>query len=146
VPLHPHLLEMGFREFASLKRGTAPLFYSIARQRNPKRKNPTYTSVGNKLGEWVRGLGIKDPLVAPNHGWRHRFKTIARTVRMNPETRDAIQGTFHVPMGRTTETIRRTSCSPRSRSCRGTRSLRLSKKTVAGDRKVQGISPRDRAM
>jgi integrase len=95
VPLHPHLLEMKFREFASSKRGTAPLFYSIARQRNPNRKNPTYTSVGNKLGGWVRGLGIKDPLVAPNHGWRHRFKTAARKVRMNPETRDAIQG--HVP-------------------------------------------------
>ena len=43
----------------------------------------------------MRGLGIKDPLVAPNHGWRHRFKTVARKVRMNPETRDAIQG--HVP-------------------------------------------------
>ncbi len=40
-------------------------------------------------------MKIEDPSVAPNHGWRHRFKTIARRVRMNPETRDAIQG--HVP-------------------------------------------------
>jgi integrase len=85
VPLHPHLLDLGFAGFASKKRGKSPLFYSIARQRKADRKNPTYTSVGNKVAEWVRGLGIKDPLVAPNHGWRHRFKTIARRVRMDAE-------------------------------------------------------------
>jgi integrase len=77
------------------KRGKTPLFYSLERQRKADRKNPTYTSVGNKLAEWVRGLGIKDPLVAPNHGWRHRFKTVARQVRMDAEVRDAIQG--HAP-------------------------------------------------
>jgi integrase len=92
VPLHPHLIELGFPAFARKKRGSAPLFYSVERQRKADRKNPTYTSVGNKLGNWVRGLGIADPLVAPSHGWRHRFKTLARKVRMDPEVRDAIQG------------------------------------------------------
>jgi integrase len=93
VPLHPHLIEMEFLVFARKKKGKTPLFYSIERQRNPNRKNPTYTSVGNKLAEWVRKkLGIKDELVAPNHGWRHRFKTVARRVGMNIEARDAIQG------------------------------------------------------
>jgi integrase len=95
VPLHPHLIELGFLAFARRKRGNAPLFHSTERQRNPDRRNPTYTSVGNKLAEWVRGLGIKDPLVAPSHGWRHRFKTVARKVRMDAEVRDAIQG--HAP-------------------------------------------------
>jgi integrase len=95
VPLHPHLLDMEFDKFASEKRGKSPLFYSLERQRKADRKNPTYASVGNKLAEWVRGLGIKDPLVAPNHGWRHRFKTVARRVRMDAEVRDAIQG--HAP-------------------------------------------------
>jgi hypothetical protein len=42
-----------------------------------------------------RGLGIEDELTAPNHGWRHRFKTLARRVRMSAEVRDAIQG--HAP-------------------------------------------------
>jgi integrase len=92
VPLHPHLIAQGFVAFARKKRGNAPLFYSLERQRKTNRKNPTYTSVGNKLAEWVRGLGITDPLVAPNHGWRHRFKTVARKVRMDAEVRDAIQG------------------------------------------------------
>jgi hypothetical protein len=74
---------MGFCKFASRKRGRTPLFYSLERQRNPDRKNPTYTSVGNKLAEWVRSLGIKDPLVKPNHGWRHRFKAVGLKVKMS---------------------------------------------------------------
>ncbi|WP_342761075.1 site-specific integrase [Bradyrhizobium sp. CSS354] len=92
VPLHPHLIEMGFLEWARRLKGKAPLFYSLARQRNPDRKTRTSASVGNKLAEWVRSLGIKDKNVAPNHGWRHRFKTAGRKAKMDPEVRDAIQG------------------------------------------------------
>jgi integrase len=93
VPLHPHLVAMEFPEFARKKKGETPLFYSIARQRNPNRKNPTYTSVGNKLADWVRNkLDIKDPTVAPNHGWRHRFKTEGRRASMVWLILDAIQG------------------------------------------------------
>lgn len=66
VPLHPHLKEMGFVAWAREKKGTTPLFYAIERQRKKDRKNPTYTSVGNKLADWVRKkLGIKDPTVPP---------------------------------------------------------------------------------
>nr|WP_249790325.1 site-specific integrase [Bradyrhizobium yuanmingense] len=92
VPLHPHLIEMGFFDWARRTKGKKPLFYSLARQRNPDRKNPTSASVGNKLAEWVRSLGISDEDVAPNHGWRHRFKTTGRKAKMDPEIRDAIQG------------------------------------------------------
>lgn len=96
VPLHPHLLQMEFVEWAHRKKGDAPLFYAVERQRKADRRNPTYTSVGNKLADWVRNrLDIKNPKVAPNHGWRHRFKTVARKVRMDAEVRDAIQG--HAP-------------------------------------------------
>jgi hypothetical protein len=49
--------------------------------------------MGERLAKWVRSLGIEG--VQPNHGWRHRFKTVARSVRMDPEARDAIQG--HAP-------------------------------------------------
>jgi integrase len=92
VPLHPHLIEQGFLAFARKKSGKTPLFYSIERQRKSDRKNPTYTSVGNKLAEWVRNLGIQDPQVAPNHGWRHRFKTHGRKAHMDWLILDAIQG------------------------------------------------------
>jgi integrase len=49
-------------------------------------------SVGNKLAEWVRGLGISDPNAAPNHGWRHRFKTMSRRAKMDRFIVHAIQG------------------------------------------------------
>lgn len=41
------------------------------------------------------GLGIVDPEVAPNHGWRHRFKTKGRACKMVPIYLHAIQG--HAP-------------------------------------------------
>ena len=40
------------------------------------------------MRDWVVG----DEQVQPNHAWRHRFKAVARKVRMDPEVRDAIQG------------------------------------------------------
>ncbi|MCK1339784.1 tyrosine-type recombinase/integrase [Bradyrhizobium sp. 38] len=95
VPLHPHLVEQEFPEFAKRKKGTQPLFYSLKRQRGETRKNPTYVSVGNKLAEWVRGLGIKDERVQPNHGWRHRFKTVGRECGMDWIKLEFIQG--HAP-------------------------------------------------
>ncbi len=96
VPLHPHLVEMQFVQWARRKRGQTPLFYSVERQRKTDRKNPTYASVGNKLAHWVRkGLKITDPTVAPNHGWRHRFKTEGRRAKMIWLILDAIQG--HAP-------------------------------------------------
>lgn len=38
VPLHPHLLKMKFFEWARQKKGDAPLFYSIERQRKKDRR------------------------------------------------------------------------------------------------------------
>jgi integrase len=92
VPLHDHLIEQGFVAFAMAK-GQGPLFYAPERQKKgASGQNPTYARVGQALGEWVRGLGVDDPNVAPNHGWRHRFKTIGRQVGMDSAKLDAIQG------------------------------------------------------
>lgn len=38
---------------------------------------------------------MNDPRVMPNHGWRHRFKTVAREAGMDSRVVDAIQG--HAP-------------------------------------------------
>ncbi|WLB23971.1 DUF6538 domain-containing protein [Bradyrhizobium japonicum] len=96
VPLHPHLLQMGFVAWAHLKKGETPLFYAVERQRKKDRKNPTYTSVGNKLADWVRNrLRIRNPKVAPNHAWRYRFKQIGLDFDMKERVLDAIQG--HAP-------------------------------------------------
>jgi hypothetical protein len=48
--------------------------------------------ITNRLGEQARKV-VTDALVKPpNHGWRHRFKTIARSVGIDPRVMDAIQG------------------------------------------------------
>jgi integrase len=89
VPLHPHLIEQGFPEVAAAK-GEGPLFYNPARGRGGEDGNPHYKKIGERIGAWVRKLGIAG--VQPNHAWRHLFKTNARLVRMDPEAREAIPG------------------------------------------------------
>lgn len=94
VPLHDHLVEQGFLDFARAK-GKGPLFYRTDRQRGASSAHPTYVKVGGKLAEWVRAIGVDDTNIQPNHGWRHRFKTVGRTVGVDSAKLDAIQG--HAP-------------------------------------------------
>lgn len=90
VPLHPHVIEQGFMDYVR-SRGTRPLFYEPARRRGGKDANPHYKKTGERLAEWVRSLGI-DSRVAPHHGWRHRFSSVARFVGMPEDVRNVIQG------------------------------------------------------
>jgi integrase len=92
VPIHPHLHEQGFLEFVD-SCDPGPLFYSETRSRGGT--EPGNVHVGGKLAKWVRSLGVSDPNVDPNHGWRHRFKSLARACDMREEVYDAIQG--HAP-------------------------------------------------
>jgi len=88
VPLHPHLIELGFLDFVKAS-GSEPLFYKPI----PDRTNEhPWHSVARRVSDWIRDLKIVDPRVAPNHGWRHRFKTVAVEVGMNTRVMDAIQG------------------------------------------------------
>lgn len=91
VPLHEHLIQQGFLSFAQSKKGKEPLF---ALKRTKGKTSPSEL-VGAHLAKWVRDLGIKDEDVAPNHGWRHRFKTDGRKF-IDDAMIDAITG--HVPM------------------------------------------------
>lgn len=91
VPLHPHLIEMGLLDFVR-SRPTGPLFYRPSGRKTRPGYNP-WDSVTGKVSEWVRKVAkVKDPRVQPNHGWRHRFKTIARDVDIPQRYMDAIQG------------------------------------------------------
>lgn len=78
IPLHPHLIEQGFLKMAEGKVG--PLFYDPSKHRGGSDGNPQYKKVGERLAKWVRELGVDDPEVQPNHGWRHRFQIKARGV------------------------------------------------------------------
>lgn len=93
VPIHTHLVEMGFLDYVGTRSG--PLFYDPARARGGSDANPISKKVGERLAAWVRKLGIDDVGVDPNHGWRHSFKTRGRRGGMRDSVLDAIQG--HAP-------------------------------------------------
>lgn len=90
VPLHSHLVSQGFVKAIGSENG--PIFFDPGKYRGGSLGNPQSKKVAERLAKWVRGTGVNDPAVQPNHGWRHRFKTQARLYGMDPEARDAIQG------------------------------------------------------
>jgi integrase len=96
VPIHPHLVEMGFLDYVAAVEARlgqhGPLFYDP--QRRPSRKHPA-VNVREQLGKWIRRLGITDPGVQPNHGWRHTFRTRASRAGIEKRIRDEICG--HAP-------------------------------------------------
>ncbi|WP_156389085.1 DUF6538 domain-containing protein [Mesorhizobium sp. Root695] len=94
VAIHPHLIEQGFLSFVE-KSGSGPLFYDPRRRRGGSDANPQSKKIGERIAKWVRELGVDDPDILPNHAWRHRFKTVARKVKMDVGTRDYMQG--HIP-------------------------------------------------
>ena len=69
-----------------------PLFYSTARTRGGKELKSPYKKVGERIAAWVRKIGVDDPDVAPNHGWRHRMSSILMGLRARKVEVDAIVG------------------------------------------------------
>ncbi len=90
VPVHSALLENGFLVFVQTTK-SGPLFVDLPPDTFGRRG-------GNGLkviGRWVRSLGLKDPRLAPNHSWRHRFKTMGRRYDLRLDIVDAMVG--HAP-------------------------------------------------
>lgn len=93
VPVHSHLIEQGILRLAKANDET-PLFYNPAASRKADAVQRQPQQLGTKLAKWVRELGVTE-VASPNHGWRHRFKTVARTVGIPMDARDVMQG--HAP-------------------------------------------------
>lgn len=89
VPLHPCLIEQGFLQWIDSQKGEL-LFLNAGLLKNGK--TPPAERVGQHLAGWVREIGVDDPRVQPNHGWRHRFKTLARRHDIPRDIADHIQG------------------------------------------------------
>lgn len=87
VPLHPQLVELGFLRFVQ----TCPERYLFVRPNKDGEVRGAVRTAANRVRDFVR-LAVSDPEVQPNHGWRHRFKTLARKIGMDPHVRDVIQG------------------------------------------------------
>lgn len=91
VPVHLDLIDQGLVDIIrSLPRGY--IFADPSRRLGRKGNLIMHKKTAENLGRWVRGLGLDDPELQPNHGWRHRFKTVARRVGMDPGARDYMQG------------------------------------------------------
>lgn len=84
VPLHPHLVELGFPAFVQ---GAADghLFMWSGSGR------AAWRTAKNRITEFVRKV-VPDPNVAPNHAWRHTFKTIGSEVGIQDKVLDAFCG------------------------------------------------------
>jgi integrase len=100
VPLHSHLVEMGFIEFVQAAAEghlfldpTPPAKRLTGSLRNDDERGVRgpLQGIKNRLAEFAR-QAVRDPEVSPNHGWRHRVKTIAFAVGEQERVIDEIQG------------------------------------------------------
>lgn len=95
VPLHPAIVARGFLDFVS-SRGKGPLFYggrkSAPRPRKGMSAHHASKGVNNRLAKWIRAQGFKNPRKAPNHAFRHWFKTKCSELGVQDSVADAIQG------------------------------------------------------
>ncbi len=89
VPLHPQLIDLGFLEFVRMA-PTGLLFFD-GKSRRTSAEHPA-RHLSKNLSGWIRSLDLIPMDVDPNHGWRHRFKTVARELGLDSRIVDAIQG------------------------------------------------------
>lgn len=98
VPIHPHLVEMGLLEYVGAVEARlgrhGPLFFRPPP--HPPRKHPAIRA-SERLARWVRGLGVTDPGIQPNHAWRHTFRTHASRAGIEKRIRDEICGPAGMP-------------------------------------------------
>ncbi|MET4425673.1 hypothetical protein [Bradyrhizobium sp. RT3a] len=104
VPIHEHLIVQGFIETVK-QVGKGALFYNDKTPQRPsvdplKPPRPRSDTARAHLGTWVRGLGVDDPHISPNHAWRHTFKRIADEIGMPEKMNDAITGHTQATEGR----------------------------------------------
>lgn len=87
VPVHSQVIEMGFDTFAAQASG--PLFYTLGPSKDPLKAAQSSAAT---LRRWMARNELTTKGVAPNHGWRHHFKTFAREARIEDRVIDGITG------------------------------------------------------
>ena len=87
VVLHTHLVELGFPAFVDAA-PTGHLFLKLSKSGDVL---GPLQGLKNRLAEFSRSI-VKDPNVAPMHGFRHRFKTVGMEAGISTRVLDAIQG------------------------------------------------------
>jgi integrase len=87
VPVHEHLVSLGFIEFVQRARPDY-LFCDVG---NDGTTTGPAEGVYKRILTMVRGV-VPDPRVQPNHAWRYTFKTYGHEAGLNDLTLDAICG------------------------------------------------------
>lgn len=88
VPLHQQVIALDFVNFLNAAK-SGPLFHGAT---EPAKFLVNARATSGRLSEWLRETGLVPQGVQPSHGWRHRFKTVARQEGLSDRTIDAIQG------------------------------------------------------
>lgn len=88
VPLHPHLVEMGFPQMVQ---GAAEGHLFLRPNAKTNDVLGPLQGVKNRLAEAARAV-VPDKSVSPNHGWRHWFITRCRKHGVSDELRRMITG------------------------------------------------------
>ena len=88
VPLHPQVIELGFIDFVKAA-SPGPLFHA---GKDPEKYTTAASSVSDEVAKWLRRSGLTPKGIQPSHGWRHRFKTVAREIGASDRVTDAICG------------------------------------------------------
>ncbi|KWV60498.1 hypothetical protein AS156_29415 [Bradyrhizobium macuxiense] len=93
MPLHEDLKRQGLLKYKESRNGRPP-FYDPGRSRGGRDAGKHCRKTGERLGAWIGSeeVGVTDEKVAPNHGWRHRFSSLARHVGMHIDVQNIIQG------------------------------------------------------
>ncbi|WP_429071690.1 DUF6538 domain-containing protein [Aeromonas veronii] len=90
VPLHPHLLELGFERFLATRTTEGPLFSELKVSKSSGRYSD---KLGKWLGEQIRQiLGLKAGSISPLHAFRHTFVTHMRDLDIREDIQNAITG------------------------------------------------------
>jgi integrase len=94
IPLHSKLIAEGFVDYVQGLPSDGPLF--------PDLKDGRYGRAGTatkSIGRWLRAVQkeagvqlVEEPRLAPNHSWRHRFKSETRGAGIEEEVHDALTG------------------------------------------------------
>jgi hypothetical protein len=89
VPLHPAVIEEGFLRYVDGLPKDGPLFPNLTPDRYGRRGG----SGSKRLCRWIRvNLGMNNSRKAPNHAWRHRFKSVSRRAGIDEEYHEALTG------------------------------------------------------
>lgn len=88
VPLHSQIISLDFPAYVeTIENG--PIFHNA---KEPKQYQSHSKKLANRIGDWLREENLVPVGVQPSHGWRHRFKTVGREIKIQDRVLDSIQG------------------------------------------------------